>query len=285
MEKIHQDFTGCKFGTATVCDEQIIFTGKSPRTPTEGKKSPSQRKTTSAISKYLKDYHVDIAHNPAIQQCPKCPQVFTRKNILDMHIKMSHKGDKTTLAEDGTEVKTEESENSEEGIENAENLSENTDNDTESAEKDNNDLLEEEEVQEDTTIDKVDIKEEKIKVEDKVEAKEKIEVEEKVEPPRKRLRRKSPVEKQEDYEGSFYTKEELAVSKLENHHLFYDDSVTCAANADPNEELEKCPDCDRKFVSYFGMMRHFAFLHRPEKTASIMKLKPIPRNTNEIKTK
>ena len=55
MEKIHQDFTGCKFGTATVCDEQIIFTGKSPKTPTEGsKKSPSQRKTISAMSKWLK---------------------------------------------------------------------------------------------------------------------------------------------------------------------------------------------------------------------------------------
>ena len=74
MEKIHQDYTGCKYGTATVNDDQIIFTGKSSKTPIEGKKSPSLRRKTSAISKYLEDYHVDISHNPGIQQCPKCPQ-------------------------------------------------------------------------------------------------------------------------------------------------------------------------------------------------------------------
>ena len=90
MEKIHKDFTGCKYGTATVNDKQIMFTGKSPRTPVEGKKTPSERKKTP-ISKYLKDYHIDVSSNTAIQQCPKCPQVFTRKAILDMHIRMSHK--------------------------------------------------------------------------------------------------------------------------------------------------------------------------------------------------
>ena len=71
-------------------------------------------------------------------------------------------------------------------------------------------------------------------------------------PPRKRLCKKSPAKKQEyEYKGSFYTKEELAKCKSENHHKFYDDSVACAENADPEEELEKCPDCERKFVSYF----------------------------------
>merc|ERR1719510_1717183 len=176
-----------------------------------------------------------------------------------MHIKMSHKTDTDTTAAEESEVKEEEeTKDSEEA--------------TENTEKDTNDPVEIiTQVQEDTTTEKVEVKEEK------------IEVEEKVKPPKKRLRRKSPVKKQEEYEGTFYTKEELAVSKLENHHLFYDDSVTCAANADPNEELENCPNCERKFVSYFSMMRHFAFFHRPEKTASIMKLKPIPRNTNEIK--
>ena len=94
MEKIHKDFTGCKYGTATVNDKQIMFTGKSPRTPVEGKKTPSERKKTP-ISKYLKDYHIDVSSNTAIQQCPKCPQVFTRKAILDMHIRMSHKSKDT----------------------------------------------------------------------------------------------------------------------------------------------------------------------------------------------
>ena len=97
MEKIHKDFTGCKYGTATVNDKQIVFTGKSPRTPVEGKKTPSERKKTP-ISKYLKDYHIDVSSNTAIQQCPKCPQVFTRKAILDMHIRMSHKSKDTPVA-------------------------------------------------------------------------------------------------------------------------------------------------------------------------------------------
>ena len=96
MEKIHKDFTGCKYGTATVNDKQIVFTGKSPRTPVEGKKTPSERKKTP-ISKYLKDYHIDVSSNVAIQQCPKCPQVFTRKAILDMHIRMSHKSKDTPV--------------------------------------------------------------------------------------------------------------------------------------------------------------------------------------------
>ena len=98
MEKIHKDFTGCKYGTATVNDKQIMFTGKSPRTPVEGKKTPSERKKTP-ISKYLKDYHIDVSSNTAIQQCPKCPQVFTRKAILDMHIRMSHKSKDTPVEE------------------------------------------------------------------------------------------------------------------------------------------------------------------------------------------
>ena len=126
MEKIHKDFTGCKYGTATVNDKQIVFTGKSPRTPSEGKKTPSERKKTP-ISKYLKDYHIDVSTNTAIQQCPKCPQVFTRKAILDMHIRMSHKSKDTpvvpveeSLAQPATskeiEVKEEEPEK-EEGVE------------------------------------------------------------------------------------------------------------------------------------------------------------------------
>jgi len=304
MEKIHQDFTGCKFGTATVCDEQIIFTGKSPKTPTEGsKKSPSQRKTISAMSKWLKDFHVDTSQNAAIQQCPQCPQVFTRKSILDIHIRHAHK-DKSL---EENEIKMEESENSQMVLKIAKKVlkvqknlfkilimalkvpKKTIDHTADTTEP----------KQVDEATEKVGIiKKKKIKVENKVEepkeqieerveeAKVQIEVEEKVEPPRKRLCKKSPAKKQEyEYKGSFYTKEELAKCKSENHQKFYDDSVACAENADPEEELEKCPDCERKFVSYFSMMRHIAFFHRPEKTASIMKLTPIPRTPNEIKAK
>ena len=33
-------------------------------------------------------------------------------------------------------------------------------------------------------------------------------------------------------------------------------------------------DCDRKFFSYFSMMRHVAFTHRREKTMRLMKFMP-----------
>ena len=45
---------------------------------------------------------------------------------------------------------------------------------------------------------------------------------------------------------------------------------------DPDEFLEEClykDECSRKFCSYFSMMRHVAFFHRPERTAELMKLK------------
>jgi len=269
MEKIHKDFTGCKYGTATVNDKQIMFTGKSPRTPVEGKKTPSERKKTP-ISKYLKDYHIDVSSNTAIQQCPKCPQVFTRKAILDMHIRMSHKSKDTpvvpvaeeSLALPATskeiEVKKEEEPEKEESVEpeKVEII--------DSAIKD---------ISED-----VQIKEEII--ETKVE-----EEEETVEPPRKRLRKQQSPLVKEVTDDSFYTKEELAVSKLENHHLFFDDDVPCEANTPLEEDRECCPKCDRKFITYFSMMRHVAFAHYPAETARLMKLPAIPRNTKELKAK
>ena len=70
-------------------------------------------------------------------------------------------------------------------------------------------------------------------------------------PPRKRLRKQqSPLVKEVTDDG-FYTKEELAVSKLENHHLFFDDDVPCEANTPLEEDRESCPKCDRKFITYF----------------------------------
>ncbi|TRY73454.1 hypothetical protein TCAL_07902 [Tigriopus californicus] len=41
---------------------------------------------------------------------------------------------------------------------------------------------------------------------------------------------------------------------------------------EPMERNEPCELCDRKFVSYFSMMRHVAFTHRAEKTRRLMKL-------------
>ena len=78
--------------------------------------------------------------------------------------------------------------------------------------------------------------------------------------------------------SDFFTPEEVAVNQAENHALFYDDSVPCEATAAPEEEREPClePDCDRKFISYFSMMRHVAFFHRAKKTATILRQK-MPR--------
>ena len=45
---------------------------------------------------------------------------------------------------------------------------------------------------------------------------------------------------------------------------------------EPDETFEEClykDECARKFCSYFSMMRHVAFFHRPERTAELMKLK------------
>ena len=45
---------------------------------------------------------------------------------------------------------------------------------------------------------------------------------------------------------------------------------------EPDEIFEEClykDECARKFCSYFSMMRHVAFFHRPERTAELMKLK------------
>ena len=70
-------------------------------------------------------------------------------------------------------------------------------------------------------------------------------------PPRKRLRKQQSPLVKEVTDDSFYTKEELAVSKLENHHLFFDDDVPCEANTPLEEDRECCPKCDRKFITYF----------------------------------
>ena len=80
--------------------------------------------------------------------------------------------------------------------------------------------------------------------------------------------------------GSFYSKEELDLNKLENHHLFYDDKVNCEASAPFTQDRVFCPKCDRKFIDSSSLQRHVAFRHFPKKTARGMNLTPIPRNPN-----
>lgn len=38
------------------------------------------------------------------------------------------------------------------------------------------------------------------------------------------------------------------------------------------EELEQCEECKREFRGYFSLMRHYAFTHQKEKTATLLKL-------------
>ena len=80
--------------------------------------------------------------------------------------------------------------------------------------------------------------------------------------------------------GSFYTKEELDLNKLENHQLFYDDKVDCEASAPLTLARVFCYKCDRKFIDSSSLQRHVAFRHFPEKTARLMNLTPIPSNLN-----
>ena len=80
--------------------------------------------------------------------------------------------------------------------------------------------------------------------------------------------------------GSFYTKEELDLNKLENHQLFYDEKVDCEASAPLTQARVFCYKCDRKFIDSSSLQRHVAFRHFPEKTARLMNLTPIPSNLN-----
>ena len=80
--------------------------------------------------------------------------------------------------------------------------------------------------------------------------------------------------------GSFYTKEELDLNKLENHQLFYDDKVDCEASAPLTQARVFCQKCDRKFIDSSSLQRHIAFRHFPKKTARLMNLTPIPSNPN-----
>jgi KRAB domain-containing zinc finger protein len=92
--------------------------------------------------------------------------------------------------------------------------------------------------------------------------------------------KKHKISDHESENGSFYTKEELDLNKLENHHLFYDDKVNCEASAPLTQARVFCSKCDRKFIDSSSLQRHVAFRHFPKKTARHMNLTSIPRNIN-----
>ena len=92
--------------------------------------------------------------------------------------------------------------------------------------------------------------------------------------------KKHEISDHESDNGTFYTKEELDLNKLENHQLFYDDKVICEASAPLTQARVFCFKCDRKFIDSSSLQRHVAFRHFPEKTARLMNLTPIPSNLN-----
>ena len=95
LEKIHKDFEGFKFGSATI-NTNIVYQGaynerKYGDLPPP-KKNPARKKST--LARYFGDREtIKNAENAGILPCPKCPQVFTRKNILRVHLKMAHESE------------------------------------------------------------------------------------------------------------------------------------------------------------------------------------------------
>ena len=93
MEKIHKDFSGFKYGSATI-NTNVVYQGSyNERVGTSPKKNPA-RNRKSTLARYFGDNEtIKQAENAGILPCPKCPQVFTRKNILKVHLRMSHQGE------------------------------------------------------------------------------------------------------------------------------------------------------------------------------------------------
>ena len=93
MEKIHKDFSGFKYGSATI-NTNVVYQGSyNERVGASPKKNPA-RNRKSTLARYFGDNEtIKQAENAGILPCPKCPQVFTRKNILKVHLRMSHQGE------------------------------------------------------------------------------------------------------------------------------------------------------------------------------------------------
>ena len=85
MEKIHKDFSGFKYGSATI-NTNVVYQGSyNERVGTSPKKNPA-RNRKSTLARHFGD-------NETILPCPKCSQVFRQKNILKVHLQMSHQGE------------------------------------------------------------------------------------------------------------------------------------------------------------------------------------------------
>ena len=93
LEKIHKDFSGFKYGSATI-NTNVVYQGSyNERVGASPKKNPA-RNRKSTLARYFGDNEtIKQAENAGILPCPKCPQVFTRKNILKVHLRMSHQGE------------------------------------------------------------------------------------------------------------------------------------------------------------------------------------------------
>ena len=116
MEKIHKDFEGFKYGSATI-NTNIVYQGaynERKYGDLPPKKNPARKKST--LARYFGDREtIKNAENAGILPCPKCPQVFTRRNILKVHMKQEHeseiKADEEQEAKDVDTSKSELTEN------------------------------------------------------------------------------------------------------------------------------------------------------------------------------
>ena len=350
LERIHDDYNGVNYGSATCNDDQFAKNASGGGIRKGTPKSVIPKKKPVIFSQYIEDYNrLEATEATGVQACPLCPQVFIRKTILDMHVRMFHKkktkeeleeeaerlarmkanaGDGSSTAEFhrvNSEANTEKQFNQLLGTETPRQTisaaapapstpTTPTKNMTESIEKENRVEKSAEIKPEPKSSPSKEPKNDQVKksfpaivvhaeVEDefqpepvktvestsKKDAKSTAKVSEEdpyFKSPRRTKRNISKVQIEDDLEEDdlpaskklicdFFTPEEVADNRAANHQDFYDDSVPCEATAAPDEEREPClePECDRKFISYFSMMRHVAFFHRAGKTARIIRLK------------
>ena len=106
LERIHKDFSGFKYGSATI-NTNIVYTGSyNERKYADGGTAVKKvKRKKSTLAKYFGDNEtIKMAENAGILPCPKCPQVFTRKNILRVHLKLSHENEIKADEENGIDI-------------------------------------------------------------------------------------------------------------------------------------------------------------------------------------
>ena len=92
MKETHKDFSGFKYGSATM-NTNVVYQGSYNERVGTTKKNPAKNQE-STLARYFGDNETfKQAENAGILPCPKCPQVFTRKNVLKIHLQMSHQGE------------------------------------------------------------------------------------------------------------------------------------------------------------------------------------------------